>query len=100
MTTANDNESAALLAIAHRLGLEPAVTQAAFAYCLCLLMVEAGRMRLVAKTPGDNGPLCHFLSAAREVFVVPEPALTAAQLTQLKTSLRQIWLEEGGGNGP
>jgi hypothetical protein len=99
MTTDNDNESPALVAIAHRLGLEPAVTQVAFAYCLCLLMVEAGRMRLVSKTPGDDGPLCHFLSADREVFVIPEPALTAAQLTQLKTILRPIWLEEGGESG-
>ena len=100
MTTANDNETPALLAIAHQLGLEPAVTQVAFAYCLCLLMVEAGRMRLVSKTPGDDGPLCHFHSADGEVFVIPEPALTAAQLSQLKTILRQIWLEEGGGNEP
>jgi hypothetical protein len=99
MTTPNDNESAALLAIAHRLGLEPAVTQAAFAYCLCLLIVEAGRMRLVANTAGDDGPLCHFLSAEREVFLVPEPALTAVQLTQLKSILRPIWLEEGGESG-
>jgi hypothetical protein len=100
MTTAHDNDTATILAIAHQLGQEPAATQAAFNYCLCQLMVEAGRMRLVARTPGDDGPLCHFLSADREVFVVPEPALTAAQLTQLKTSLHQIWLEEGGGNGP
>jgi hypothetical protein len=100
MTTPNDNETDAILAIAHQLGLEPAVTQAAFNYCLCQLVVEAGRMRLVAKTPGDDGPLCHFHSADGEVFLVPEPALTAAQLAQLKTILRQIWLEEGGGNGP
>jgi hypothetical protein len=99
MTTANDNETPALLAIAHRLGLEPAVTKVAFAYCLCLLMVEAGQMRLVSKTPGDDGPLCHFHSADGEVFLVPEPALTAAQLTQLKTILRPIWPEEGGESG-
>ena len=99
MTTANDNETAAILAIAHQLGLEPAATQAAFNYCLCLLMVEAGRMRLVAKTAGDDGPLCHFHSADGEVFLVPEPALTTAQLTQLKTILRPIWLEEGGESG-
>jgi hypothetical protein len=97
MTTPNDNETDAILAIAHQLGLEPAVTQAAFNYCLCQLVVEAGRMRLVAKTSGDGGPLCHFHSADGEVFLVPEPALAAAQLTHLKTSLCQIWLEEGGG---
>jgi hypothetical protein len=100
MTIANNSDPDAILAIAHQLGLEPAATQVAFNYCLCQLMVEAGQMRLVAKTPGDDGPLCHFLSADREVFVMPEPALTAAQLAQLKTTLRQIWLEEGGGNGP
>ena len=81
ITTPNDNDTAA------------------FAYCLCLLMVEAGRMRLVSKTPGDDGPLCHFHSADGEVFLVPEPALTAAQLTQLKTILYQIWLEGGGESG-
>ena len=100
MTTANDNETPTLLAIAHRLGLEPAVTRVAFAYCLCQLMVEAGQMQLVAKTPGDDGPLCHFHSADGEVFLVPEPTLTAAQMAQLKAILRPIWLEEGGGNGP
>jgi hypothetical protein len=56
-------------------------------------------MRLVSKTSGDDGPLCHFYSADGEVFLVPKPALTAAQITQLKTILRQIWLEEGEGAG-
>jgi hypothetical protein len=100
MPTPQDNDTDAILAIAHQLGLEPAATQAAFNYCLCQLMVEAGRMRLVAKTAGADGPLCHFLSADGKMFLVPEPALTAVQLTQLKTILRQIWLEEGGGNEP
>ncbi len=100
MTTDHDNNPYTILAIAHQLGLEPAATQSAFAYCLCLLMVEAGRMRLVAKTPGDDGPLCHFHSADGEVFLVPEPTLTAAQLAQLKAILRPIWLEEGGGDEP
>ena len=99
MTNSGSDPTAALPVIALQLGLEPAATQAVFTYCLCQLMVEVGRMRLVSKTPGDDGPLCHFHSADGEVFLVPEPALTAAQLTQLKTILRPIWLEEGGGSG-
>ena len=97
MTHAHSDPTAALAAIAHQLGLQPAATQAIFNYCLCQMMVEAGQMRLVAKTAGDAGRLLHFLAADGELFVVAEPDLSSAQLNELTAALRQIWLEESEG---
>jgi hypothetical protein len=36
----------------------PAHTQRIFQYCLCLMMVEAGKMKLVETTPGESGAVC------------------------------------------
>lgn len=97
MNHAQSDPSAALAAVAHQLGLQPAATQAIFNYCLCQMMAEAGQMRLVAQTAGDTGRLLHFLAADGELFVVPEPDLSPEQLTELTAVLRQIWLEESDG---
>ena len=49
-----------LAAFSYLLDTQPAPVRDAFHYCLCLLMVEACKMRLVEKVPGEpvpaNGP--------------------------------------------
>ena len=42
-----------LAAFPYLLDAQPAPVRDAFHYCLCLLMVEAGKMRLVEKVPGE-----------------------------------------------
>jgi hypothetical protein len=49
----------------------------AFHYCLCLLMVEAGLMRMVEKLAGEN--MCVFETPRRERFSVVKPALSRDQ---------------------
>jgi hypothetical protein len=47
-----------LAAFSYLLDAQPAPVRDAFHYCLCLLMVEAGKMRLVEKVPGEHGRVC------------------------------------------
>ena len=61
----------------------------AFHYCLCLLMVEAGRMRLV-----ENGEICVFETAARRKFSVTRPDLSRDQEAALIDVLREILKDE------
>jgi hypothetical protein len=58
-------------------------------------MVEAGKMRLVEKVPGENGEICLFETVARVKFSVTTPALSRDQEAALIDVLREI-LEEGG----
>jgi hypothetical protein len=67
----------------------------AFHYCLCLLMVEAGVMRLVEKGPGENGEICLFETVARVKFSVTRPALSRDQEAALVDVLREILKDEG-----
>ena len=48
----------------------------AFHYCLCLLMVEAGKMRLVEKVPGE---ICVFETTVGERFSAVESAINKQQ---------------------
>ena len=45
---------------------QPPHVQDAFNYCLCLLMVQAGKMRLEKKVPGETGRVCVFETLACE----------------------------------
>jgi len=45
-----------LQALAALLDAQPGHVQAAFQYCLALLMVEAGKAALIATTPAKAGP--------------------------------------------
>jgi hypothetical protein len=40
------------------LDAQPAPVRDAFNYCLALMMVEAGKMRLVETIPGESGEVC------------------------------------------
>lgn len=72
----------------------PPVRQA-FQYCLCLLMIEAGVLRLLHMIPGDSLPLCVFETAVGETFTIPRPPLSREQEEDLLTGLRQILDDEG-----
>jgi hypothetical protein len=47
-----------LAAFSDLLDAQPAPVRDAFSYCLCMLMAQAGVMRLVEKVPGENGTVC------------------------------------------
>ncbi len=51
----------------------------AFNYCLCLLMAEAGKMRLVEKVPGEHGTVCVFATTSGDHFGVVKPAISREQ---------------------
>ncbi len=74
---------------------QPAPERDAFAYCLAMIMVEAGKARLVKTVPGENGPVCVFESSAGERFSLARPEMTAEQEGMVKVMLKVI-LEEGG----
>lgn len=52
------------------LDAQPLSVREAFQYCLCLMMVEAGKMQLVNTVPTDTSPLCIFVSLKGEPFSV------------------------------
>ena len=84
-----------LAAFSYLLDAQPAPMRDAFHYCLCVLMVEAGVMRLVEKVPGENGEICVFETVARVKFSVTKPALSRDQEAALIDVLREILKEEG-----
>ena len=84
-----------LAAFSYLLDAQPAPMRDAFHYCLCVLMVEAGKMRLVEKVPGENGEICVFETVARVKFSVTRPALSRDQEAALIDVLREILKEEG-----
>jgi hypothetical protein len=84
-----------LAAFSYLLDAQPAPVRDAFHYCLCLLMVEAGKMRLVEKLPGENGEICLFETAARVKFSVTRPVLSRDQEAALIDVLREILKDEG-----
>jgi hypothetical protein len=84
-----------LAAFSYLLDTQPAPVRDAFHYCLCLLMVEAGKMRLVEKVPGENGEIYVFETVARVKFNVTRPALSRDQEAALIDVLREILKDEG-----
>jgi hypothetical protein len=79
-----------LAAFSYLLDAQPAPVRDAFHYCLCLLMVEAGKMRLVV-----NGEVCVFETVARVKFSVTKPVLSRDQEAALIDVLREILKDEG-----
>ena len=67
----------------------------AFHYCLCVLMAEAGKMRLVEKVPGEHGKICVFATTSGDHFSVVRPALSRDQEAALIDVLREILKDEG-----
>jgi hypothetical protein len=85
-----------LAAFSYLIDAQPAPVRDAFHYCLCLLMVEAGVMRLVEK-----GEICVFApcrdgkTVTRAKFSVTKPALSRDQEAALIDVLREILKDEG-----
>jgi hypothetical protein len=84
-----------LAAFAYLLDGQPAPVRDAFHYCLGLLMVEAGRMRLVETVPGENGGICVFETIVGDKFSVTRPAMSVEQEAALIDVLREVLKEEG-----
>jgi hypothetical protein len=86
-----------LAAFSYLLDAQPAPVRDAFNYCLCLLMVEAGKMHLVEKVPGGPGNrvVCVFATTRGDHFRVAEPKISKATKAALIDVLREILREEG-----
>ena len=73
------------------LDAQPGPIQVAFQYCLCLFMVEAGKMHLVEIVPGESGATCIFETLTGDSFSVTKPPISketeAALVEQLRTIL-------------
>ncbi len=74
-------------------GLAPPVRQA-FHYCLCLMMVETGKMSLLTTMPGEDGQLCLFATTNGEQFWIPRPPLLPEEEKALTAELREILQDE------
>jgi hypothetical protein len=74
-------------------GQAPPVREA-FQYCLCLLMVETGGMKLIGTIPGDSSQLCLFETAVGEQFSIPRPPLSSEEEEGLMEALREILEDE------
>ena len=74
---------------------QPLPVREAFQYCLCLMMVEAGKMKLIDTTPGDAQALYHFRAADGETFAIPRPDITSEQESQITELLIDILKDEG-----
>ena len=75
--------------------VQPGPIQALVQYCLALVMVEAGKAKLVSTIPGDTGLLCTFKTATGEYISLAKPLLGDEQEREVKTWLRQILEEKG-----
>lgn len=67
----------------------------AFAYCLCLMMVETGKMRLVDTLPGETSPICVFETFVGDTFRVPHPPMNREEEAEVIALLRDILKDEG-----
>ena len=85
-----------LAAFASLLDAQPEPARAAFAYCLAVPMVQAGKARLVETRPGDAPPICVFKTVAGDTFSIAKPRMTKEQEAALIDTIRDILEEEGG----
>ena len=83
-----------LQGLAPLLDSQPAQVRDIFAYCLCLMMVETKRMRLVRTIPGEVSPICIFETTGGEAFGVPQPPLNEKEEAQVIAVLRDILKDE------
>lgn len=85
-----DNQTADFSALACLLDAQPEPIRAMFQYCLALAMVELGRGHLVGTFPGENGPICTFMTATGEHFSLARPTMSEEQETRVIEELRKI----------
>jgi len=77
------------------LDAQPGPVREAFQYCLCLMMVENGKMHQIETIPGESTPLCVFETISGDRFSVPRPDITSEQEADLLEALRDILSDEG-----
>lgn len=77
------------------LDAQPTHVREVFQYCLCLMMIEAGKIRLVETLPGDTASISVFESAAGERFSVTRPNLSVEEESAVIDALREILKDEG-----
>ena len=77
------------------LDAQPGPVREAFQYCLCLMMVENGKMHQIETIPGESTPLCIFVTISGDRFSVPRPDITPEQEAELLEALRDILSDEG-----
>ena len=75
-------------------GQAPPIREA-FHYCLCLMMVETGKMKLIGTIPGDSSQLCLFETITGEQFSIPKPPVSNEEEREIMEVLRDILREEG-----
>jgi hypothetical protein len=83
--------------LATLLATEPYWTRDEFNHCFCLLMVEAGEMRMVERVPGLGSEVCTFETVDGDIFSVTRPPMSADLEATFKAKLREILDEENEG---
>lgn len=74
---------------------QSAPVREAFQYCLCLMMVETGKMELQKTIPGDVSPLCVFKTSQGDTISVAKPSISQEDEAEIITVLREILRDEG-----
>ena len=77
------------------LDAQPGPVRDAFTYCLCLMMVESGKMRLTEMVPSEISPIYVFETTAGDTFSVQRPPMSQEQEAELIAALRDILKDEG-----
>ncbi len=90
-----ERRPADLTSFAQLLDAQPEPVRAAFNYFVALLMVEAGKAKLIETRPGEAGRMCVFESSAGEVFSLVRPGINEEQEREVVERLRRILEEEG-----
>jgi hypothetical protein len=85
-----------LAAFAQLLDAQPEPVRGVFNYCLALMMVEAGKARLIETRPGEAGTICVFESSAGERFSL---ARLAAESRGARARLSCPWLRAPADSG-
>jgi hypothetical protein len=98
----SDRMAPYLSAFAALLDAQPEPVRAAFNYCLALVMVEAGKARLVETQPGEAGTICVFESVAGQRFSLARPSMSDEEILErlLALNLEQAAGEESGSSMP
>ena len=70
------------------LDAQPELVRIIFQYCLCLIMVEAGKMQLVETLPDNSGAICTFETVAGDTFSIAQPQISKEQEAALVQMLK------------
>ena len=73
---------------------KPGPVQDIVQYCVCRLLCETGKMRLVETLPGESGAVCVFETIAGDRFSVTRLPISKEDEAALVEQLRGIFEEE------